>query len=127
MSKNVLRFRKKRIDPDTDEFQLVSDEAVRIDISSLIEGPLFDLAVTELLTPLDERMAEQIGDKLEWLDTDHTYHVHAHLYAYLAYDVDKGAPNTVTLELPYGVSTVPIEDAVLLLPGDEQDDDERSL
>lgn len=86
-------------------FLVTADRAVVVDISELLQGPLFDSLFAQLASALDDRLAEQVA--VGYLSPQHTYEVEAVATIRLKYESDE--PMNLELNLP--------DDTVLLSGG----------
>lgn len=86
-------------------FLVTADRAVVVDISELLQGPLFDALFAQLASALDDRLAEHV--EAGYLSPQHTYEVEAVATIRLKYESDE--PVNLELNLP--------DDTVLLSGG----------
>lgn len=109
----VITFSVEQYDKEEEVTRIVSNQLVKLDISSILEGPLMDLAASQLASALDEMVLNKLD--VEDCVPDHRIAVRARLYIQLCYELLDTSPEEVAslqVELPDSVDVLEPAEAV---------------
>lgn len=102
MEENYLELRAEKCRDGT--LRWTSEHIIKLDIGGLINGGLVDLAVAQMLIPLNERVCRLL--ELPALEPDHEYLIEAHLYIKPGFKTCWTEKRQIRVELKNGVELV---------------------
>lgn len=97
---------KLEVAAETEDGVLIeSDKKVVVDISDLLSGPVFDIALTQIVSLLDDKVQDALDESnaaVERMYPMHDWSIDARLTLRLCYELDSAPGGTLEIELPEG-------------------------